>query len=308
MLDLETFLTTLYVMLDDFCQSQPPPPAHPGPAPALAPSEVATLALLQQWSWYAGERDFYRWSQRHLRAAFPTLPHRSQFNRLLRQQHALLTAFALHLAARLSRPADVYEVLDGTAAPVRNNARRGRGWLPGQADRGKSSRLGWFVGFRVLVVVRPDGVITGFGFGAASTSEYHRAETLFAARHRQDPALASAGRATGRCYVGDKGFWGDRPQARWWREYRVELVAPPYANAKRPWPRPWHRWLAGKRQIVETVIAKLESHFRLDKERPHALSGFATRLAAKVGLHNFCIWLNQQRGRPKLAFAELLGW
>jgi hypothetical protein len=25
-------------------------------------------------------------------------------------------------------------------------------------------------------------------------------------------------------------------------------------------------------------------------------------------LHNFCIWLNEQLGRPRLAFADLLEW
>jgi hypothetical protein len=32
------------------------------------------------------------------------------------------------------------------------------------------------------------------------------------------------------------------------------------------------------------------------------------RLAARVALHNFCIWLNERLGRPRLAFADLLGW
>src|SRR5215203_1161081 len=27
-----------------------------------------------------------------------------------------------------------------------------------------------------------------------------------------------------------------------------------------------------------------------------------------VALHNFCIWLNDRLGRPRLAFADLLGW
>jgi len=31
-------------------------------------------------------------------------------------------------------------------------------------------------------------------------------------------------------------------------------------------------------------------------------------LAARVALHNFCILLNDQLGRPRLAFADLLGW
>ena len=60
--------------------------------------------------------------------------------------------------------------------------------------------------------------------------------------------------------------------------------------------------------MVETVYAKLMDFFRLDKERPHTLDGFQANLAAKMALHNFCIWLNKQLGREPLAFADLLGW
>jgi hypothetical protein len=38
------------------------------------------------------------------------------------------------------------------------------------------------------------------------------------------------------------------------------------------------------------------------------LPGFQARLAAKVALHNFCIWLNVQLEREPLAFADLLEW
>jgi hypothetical protein len=31
-------------------------------------------------------------------------------------------------------------------------------------------------------------------------------------------------------------------------------------------------------------------------------------LAARVALPNFCIWLNDQLGRSRMAFADLLGW
>jgi hypothetical protein len=31
-------------------------------------------------------------------------------------------------------------------------------------------------------------------------------------------------------------------------------------------------------------------------------------LAARVALHNFCSWLNDRLGRPRLKFADLLGW
>jgi hypothetical protein len=68
------------------------------------------------------------------------------------------------------------------------------------------------------------------------------------------------------------------------------------------------RWVAGIRQIVETTCEKLVNSFGLHRERPHELRGLRTRLAARVALHNFCIWLNEQLGRPRLAFADLLGW
>ena len=62
------------------------------------------------------------------------------------------------------------------------------------------------------------------------------------------------------------------------------------------------------RQIVETVYDKVPHAFGLSRERPHDLTGFQARLAAKLARHNFCSWLNGQLGRPNLAFADLVDW
>ena len=50
-LDLETFLTTLYVMVDDLYQShvQSHLPARRGPVSELSDSEVLCLGLAAQW-------------------------------------------------------------------------------------------------------------------------------------------------------------------------------------------------------------------------------------------------------------------
>ena len=66
--------------------------------------------------------------------------------------------------------------------------------------------------------------------------------------------------------------------------------------------------MARIRQIVESVYEKLFNVFGLWRERPYELQGLRARLAARVALHNFCIWLNDQLGRPRSAFADLLGW
>jgi hypothetical protein len=49
MVDVDTFLTTLYVMVDDFCKTSLPLDLHPGPQAALSRSEVVPLALFGQW-------------------------------------------------------------------------------------------------------------------------------------------------------------------------------------------------------------------------------------------------------------------
>jgi hypothetical protein len=59
---------------------------------------------------------------------------------------------------------------------------------------------------------------------------------------------------------------------------------------------------------VETGHDRLLSTFRLAQDRPHLLRGLHARLAARVALHNLCLWINVQAGRPPLAFADLIDW
>jgi len=311
MRDLDTFLTTLYVMADDFCQSQMPPDEKPviGRPQCLQCSEVITLALFGQWAQFESERAFYRYAEQHLRAAFPDLPDRGQFNRLMRAHRDGITAFGLHLAQVMQAQNCAYEVLDSTGIETRDAKRRGAGWLAGQADIGWSTRLGWYEGFHLLLCVNPVGVITGFGFGPASTHDQPLATTFFAARAESSLGLRSCGLPAQGFYVADKGFAGDQPKLQWQTESSACVVTPPHQSSKRErWPKALRRWFASIRQIIETVNDKLLNTFRLARERAHDLTGFQARLAAKVALHNFCIWFNLHLGRAPLAFAELLDW
>nr|MDQ3806194.1 IS982 family transposase [Acidobacteriota bacterium] len=106
----------------------------------------------------------------------------------------------------------------------------------------------------------------------------------------------------------DKGFEGYELHRRWHSDYGAAVICPPRRNSRGPWPKGLRRFLAGVRQIVETVNGKLHHAFGLSRERPHALSGAQARVAAKAALHNFCIWLNGQLSRPALAFADLVDW
>ena len=232
MVDVDTFLTTLYVMVDDFCTLSLPSEPHPGPQAALSRSEVVTLALFGQWQGFGSERGFYRYAQRHLRAAFPQLPTREQYNRQVRRQHAALVAFVLYLVRLLAAQRCAYEALDSSGVPTRDAKRRGAGWLPGLADIGWSNRLGWYEGVHLLLAVNPSGVITGFGCGAASTKDQPLAETFFALRRQSQPRLASVGAPVRSPYVVDKGFEGQANHMAWWTTYGAQVICPPERNSK----------------------------------------------------------------------------
>jgi hypothetical protein len=308
-MDPDTFLTWLYVAVDDYCNAHlPPEPVHRGRLATLARSEVITLALFGQWRHFRCEGEFYATVTTHLHAAFPALPDRTQFNRLVRHHYDAMTRVAIGLGHRVPDAAPAYEAVDCVAARTRNSKRRGVGWMPEHTAIGWSNRLGWYEGFTVLTAVSPAGVITGFGAAPANENDRWLAETLFAARADCLPSLPCVGTPVGLCYLADSNFWGRTWLARWREQYGAPVLAKPQAGTRYRWPKWLRRWLAHHRQIVETVNHALLHTFRLDDERPHTLSGFLARLAAKVGLHNFCMGLNAQLGRPLLAFADLIDW
>jgi len=308
MFDPATLLTELYVLVDTIGKTQAAS-THPGPAASLSASEVVTLAIFAQWQQFPSEAAFYDYARNHLRPLFPTLPSRAQFNRLVRHHADAITAFALHLGQDLAQGTErAFEVIDGTGVVTRNLKRRGGGWLDGQADVGRCTRLDFYEGVRLLLAVTPSGAITGWGIGPASTNDRVLAETFFAARADPQPGLPSVGAPTSDCYVADMGFAGRACEARWADVYGAVVICPPQSDSTRAWPKALRTWLAGIRQVIETATDHVLTTFGLARERPHAMDGLVARLAARIGLHNLCCWFNHRQHRGLLHVADVLEW
>lgn len=306
--DLATRVTELYVLVDTCDKATLPRERHGGRPPALARSEVVTLAILGQWARFLSERDFWRWAERHLRPFFPTLPGRAQFNRLVRHHQAAITAFALWLGRHLADAQEAHEIIDGTGIATRNSKRRGVGWLSAlEATVGKCSRLGYFHGIRLLLCVSAAGAVTGWVSGPAATGERALATALFTAR-AAPTAGASAGIAVASCYLADMGFTGQVCQEPWARELAASVKSPPQPQSKVQWTAQERQIHARERQIIESVFGRVLHLLRLEHDRPHTLAGFGARLAAKLALHNVCIWGNRQHGQPDLATADFIAW
>ena len=297
MLDLDSFLVSLYVLVDDWWQEHHPSSARnkPGRPALLSDPEVITLAILAQWPRFRSERDFWRFAQAHLRPYFPNLCSQSQLNRRVRSVEPDLRDFQRALARTLCGASEIYHVLDTTLIPaiVRVRASR-KGLFAGQATFGRSaSKTEWVYGFKVALSVSPQGVICAFGLAEASSEERPIGEHLIV----EDSHDA---------YLADKGFTGLEWERRWSDLYGALVAATPKNNSKRAWTKKDRRWASGKRQIIEGVIDQLKDIFALERHRAKTLGGLLARLAAKMAAYTCGQRLNDQLGRPLRHLADLL--
>src|SRR5918995_7406164 len=287
MMDLDSFLVSLYVLVDDWWREHHPPslPNKPGRPALLCESEVLTLAILSQWPRFRSERDFWRFAWAHLREYFPMLCTQGQLNRRIRALEPELCELQRDFAEDLAEPSAVYRVIDTTLVPAMVRVRTSRkGLFAGQASLGRSaSKTEWVYGFKAALVVDPNGVVTAFGLAPAASDERPIGEALLAEDHYD-------------AYLADKGFTGVEWERRWMEIYGALVAATPNNDSRRAWNRllrpppttipaergrrPNRRWASGKRQIIEGVIGQLKDFFALERHRAKTLGGLLTRLAA----------------------------
>jgi hypothetical protein len=296
-MDLDSFLLSLYVLVDDWWHERHPSSARkkPGRPALLSDPEVITLAILAQWPRFRSERDFWRFASAHLRPYFPNLCTQGQLNRRVRALEPELRALQRALAGQIAEPSAVYRVLDTTLVPavVRVRASR-KGLFCGQATFGRSaSKTEWVYGFKVALVVDPDGVITAFGLAPAASDERPIGEALISEDLHE-------------AYLADKGFTGVEWERHWLERYGALVAATPKNDSRRAWSKADRRWAAGKRQIIEGVICQLKDFFGLERHRAKTLGGLLARLAAKVAAYTCGQRINDSLGRPQRHLAGLL--
>ena len=296
MLDLDSFLVSLYVLVDDWWKlehsSEPPRAGRPA---LLTDPEVITLAILAQWPRFRSERDFWRFAQAHLRPYFPKLCSQSQLNRRVRSVEPDLRDFQRAVARTLCGVSEVYHVLDTTLIPAMVRVRASRkGLFAGQATFGRSaSKTEWVYGFKVALSVSPEGVICAFGLAEAASDDRPIGDFLIIEDSQE-------------AYLADKGFTGVEWERRWSDLYGALVAATPKDNSKRAWAKTDRRWASGKRQIIEGVIDQLKDIFALERHRAKTLGGLLARLAAKMAAYTCGQRLNDQLGRPLRHLADLL--
>ena len=332
-LDLDTFLTALYTIVDDLYSEHYAhcKPRRPGRCPELSDSEVLTLAVCAQW-FGTSERAFIRHASEHWRDYFPRLLSQSSYNRRIRDMTGVLADLVGVVASEMRAYAAPYQAIDTVPVPLMRRCRGKRRRLFGDEaaiGRGGSDR-DWYYGCKLMVSVTPEGISTGFLLGPASTEDRWVAESFFTWRINQMNTpfglreLPSINRRNGKQYVGptgpirpragvgstgkvpyiaDNGFFGAWWQAHWRDDYGANVLTP--KNYQGDGAQAARRQHSRRRQVVETINGHLEQVFGLHFPGARSAWGLVARVASKLVALNLGIWLNRLFDRPDLALATL---
>jgi hypothetical protein len=335
-MNLDTFLTELYVFVDDWYKAEGAGlmKRHAGAAVQMSDSEVLTLAIAGQWRvgvpWQS-ERGMVRYFQAYGRQWFPTVLERSALNERIRLLWSALVRLQQVLSQQLESTQTLYECVDCVPLPACSlgQAEREAGhWLWWSSIGRGGNHGGWFFGEQVLVAVSQSNAVTGWLVGPASVDDRWMLQVFLSGRagypERCAPhprtqkgekplsapvgqilPLLSVGQARYRPYLADGGFNGAR-WCRHWQQYGAQVVTIPPKHAPEAWSRTDQRWLRQHRQRIETALSQLGEVFGLFRLQAHSRWGQLTRLAAKFAAYNFGIWLNRRYDRPLVALATLL--
>lgn len=111
--DLDTLLTSIYVLLDDFL----PERAGPGRNPQITDAELIALAIAQVFLGVANDRQFLGFAIWRLGQLFPCLPQQPGYNKRLRALAPQITRANNYLAYVSPSIFDGLRLLDSTPVP-----------------------------------------------------------------------------------------------------------------------------------------------------------------------------------------------
>ena len=291
----ETFLTTLYTIVDDWYQAHAPLllAGKTGARPAFADSEVLTLSIAQHWLGFADEREFLRFVRNDLLALFPRLVTQGQFNRRARSLCWLMNRMRQHVVERMGVARAPCQLIDGTPVHLRHWRRYGRGHLllPEAALGHCAAKKETFYGFRLLALTTPEGVIVDFDLFAADIDEREAAGDLLAGR---------------RCLsvLGDKGFLDWRRQAALREEQGLLLLTPKRRNQPEQNAPGWDALMNRTRRMIETVFAQAKDAFGLERPGARSVWGILSRVIAKITGMTLAAECNRRQGQSPLRLAE----
>ena len=289
-MDLETFVTAIYCLTDDFLAGQKL--RQRGPRPTLSDSEVLTMEIAGEFLGIDTDTGLFRYFRRHQTALFPRLQtvHRTTFARQAANLWAAKRALWEHLLAVVEHLPWLV-VLDSLPVPV---CRFARATFCRRLQ--ENSSYGYdpvarqtFYGMRAHLRISWPGVISAFELAPANIADPMMA-----------PEILDGVRGWA---LGDRAYWSPPLRAEL-TERALELLAA-FKSRKRE-KKPWPFWLLIKRRRIETVIAQLVARFHLARVRARDLWHLCSRMLRKILSHTVAVLFCEAAGLPPLHFDALV--
>jgi len=291
--DMDTFVTALYVKIDDALRIHPElrqwrPKV--GLAPRLSDAELLTLSVLQALLGFTSETRFLRHARLHLRHLFPYVPNQSGYNKRLRRAADQLKALIRLLAVDTELWNDDTWIMDSTPVECgRSRPTALRSDLAGWASYGycpSHSRFFW--GLRLHLVCTPAGLPITFALANPKVDERQVARDLF----ETEPELLRRGQVI----LADKGYRSAELET-FLAEHGATLVRPAHGNDRGRTTSPL---LKSFRQLIESVNATLKVHLDLERHGGRTEGGVLARVCQRLLALTAAIWHNANTGQRPL--------
>lgn len=297
MVDSETLLTLVFVLVDDWFEEQGHRlvPAMPGPAPSFSDSEVLTLLVAMDYFPYPGEQQFLGYIRANHLSLFPKLLDQSQFNRRARRLGGLLEQMRRFWVWLMGYHFEQTLVMDTKPIPVVGYRRSKR-----QSDFAGSASYGYcasrkmkYFGYKLVAICTLSGMPLVYELVPAHTDEREAAEAVL-----YD--------VSGRTILADKGFIGEDWQAEVSRVTDNRVFTTKRENQHLQNPRQFDRLLNHFRQRIEGVFNEVQNTGRnLERLLRKTTSGLFTHVAANMASHTLKFLLRHRFGIDVLTFEQV---
>jgi Transposase DDE domain len=281
--DLDTLLTAIYVLVDDFL----PERSGPGRPPRITDAELVTLAIAQVFMDLPNDRQFLALAAYRLGHLFPYLPKQPGYNKRLRALTPEISRAINYLAFNSPGFCDELRLLDSTPVPCgRSRETTRRSEFAGQAGYGYCrSHSAYFWGFRLYLLCSADGTPIAFELAPANAPERQVAREML-----ERVPLA------GHTVIADKGFAGAE-----FEEF-MRLRGATFLRPDRRDEQPRFGSLGRIRQWIESVFWTCKGQLGLERHGARTLPGLCARVALRLLALAAGLWHNAQLGQPGRSF------
>ena len=273
-IDLESLLTTIYVLVDDWYQAkgQALLTGKPGAKATFSDSEMLTLMVAQDFIPYPGETQYVAFLRANLGELFPHLIDQSQFNRRARGLWHLLERLRREWVVSLTGGEVKQVLLDTKPIPVMGNKRSKR-----HSDFAGSAAYGYcaarnlnYFGYKLVMLTDLAGLPLVYDLVPANVDERQAAESVL-------------GRVRDCDVFGDKGFLGQAWQAEIRQQTANRVWTPKRANQANQNPSEFDSLLNRIRERIEGTFHQLQNTGRnVERLLAKTVHGLCTRVAVKV--------------------------